>query len=99
MHGTANLEAVSLANVDTGDTEKLPGAALFIFIGADAATEWLPAEIARTVAAEGRVDVAAASRTLSDGSLAICVDIGPTSDARTAPNKPRPMPHDRARGS
>ena len=33
------------------------------------------------------------------GSLAICADIGPTSEASTAPKRPSPMPHASARGS
>jgi thioredoxin reductase (NADPH) len=39
--GTANLEALTLTGVDTGATETVPAAALFIFIGAAPRTEWL----------------------------------------------------------
>jgi thioredoxin reductase (NADPH) len=45
-HGDASLEAIEVRNVDTAETTRLESGGLFIFIGADAETEWLPAEIA-----------------------------------------------------
>jgi thioredoxin reductase (NADPH) len=45
-HGEASLEALDVTNADTGETTRLESGGLFIFIGADAETDWLPAEIA-----------------------------------------------------
>jgi len=45
-HGDRSLEAIEIRNVDTGETTRLQSGGLFIFIGADAETAWLPAEIA-----------------------------------------------------
>jgi thioredoxin reductase (NADPH) len=45
-HGDALLEALDVLNTATGDTTRLASAGLFIFIGADAETAWLPPEIA-----------------------------------------------------
>jgi thioredoxin reductase (NADPH) len=45
VHGGEVLEAIEVGNGD-GGTERLPSGGLFIFIGADAQTEWLPPEIA-----------------------------------------------------
>jgi len=45
-HGDASLEAIDVRNTATGDTTRLASGALFIFIGADAETAWLPPEIA-----------------------------------------------------
>jgi thioredoxin reductase (NADPH) len=45
-HGDASLEAIDVRDCDSGDTERLESGGLFIFIGADAQTEWLPPEIA-----------------------------------------------------
>lgn len=44
--GDASLEAIDVANADTGETTRLESGGLFIFIGADAETDWLPPEIA-----------------------------------------------------
>ncbi len=44
-HGDASLEAIDIRNADTGETTRLDSGGLFIFIGADAETEWLPPEI------------------------------------------------------
>ncbi len=41
VHGASNLEAVTVADVDSGMTETQPAAGLFIFIGAAPRTEWL----------------------------------------------------------
>src|SRR4029077_3669662 len=46
-HGDASLEAIDLRNAATGETTRRESGGLFIFIGADAATAWLPPEIAR----------------------------------------------------
>ena len=45
-YGDAVLEAIDVRNVDTGETTRLESGGLFIFIGADAETDWLPPEIA-----------------------------------------------------
>jgi thioredoxin reductase (NADPH) len=47
LYGERWLEAVRLRNTVTGATTPLPCAAVFVFIGAEPAAEWLPAEIAR----------------------------------------------------
>jgi thioredoxin reductase (NADPH) len=45
-HGEDWLEEIEVRANDTGDTGRLPSGGLYIFIGADAETEWLPPEIA-----------------------------------------------------
>jgi thioredoxin reductase (NADPH) len=45
-HGEAALEAIDLTNADTEATTRVDCGGLFIFIGADAETGWLPSEIA-----------------------------------------------------
>ena len=45
-HGDVSLEAIDVRFADTGETTLLPSAGLYIFIGADAETAWLPPEIA-----------------------------------------------------
>jgi len=45
-HGDSSLEAIDVRDTTTGDTSRLESGALFIFIGADAETAWLPPEIA-----------------------------------------------------
>ena len=45
-HGDASLEAIDVSDSATGETTRLASAGLFIFIGADAETAWLPPEIA-----------------------------------------------------
>ena len=46
VHGDASLEAVDVRESATGETRRLASGGLFIFIGADAETDWLPAEMA-----------------------------------------------------
>jgi thioredoxin reductase (NADPH) len=46
VHGELSLEAIDLRESATGETTRLDSGGLFIFIGADAETEWLPPEIA-----------------------------------------------------
>jgi thioredoxin reductase (NADPH) len=46
-HGDTSLEAIDVRDATTGETTRLESGGLFIFIGADAETEWLPPEIAR----------------------------------------------------
>ena len=46
-HGETSLEAIDVRDRETGATERLDSGGLFIFIGADAQTGWLPPEIAR----------------------------------------------------
>jgi thioredoxin reductase (NADPH) len=45
-HGDVSLEAIDVSNSKTGETTRLRSGGLFIFIGADAETAWLPPEIA-----------------------------------------------------
>ena len=45
-HGEDSLEAIDVRNSETGETTRLESGGLFIFIGADAETGWLPPEIA-----------------------------------------------------
>jgi thioredoxin reductase (NADPH) len=45
-HGDASLEAIDVRNAETGETTRRESGSLFIFIGADAETSWLPSEIA-----------------------------------------------------
>ena len=45
-HGDASLEAVEVRNGATADTARMDSGGLFLFIGADAETGWLPPEIA-----------------------------------------------------
>jgi thioredoxin reductase (NADPH) len=44
--GDASLEAIDVRDAATGETTRLESGGLFIFIGADAETGWLPPEIA-----------------------------------------------------
>jgi thioredoxin reductase (NADPH) len=45
-HGGASLEAIDVRSSETGETTRLESGGLFILIGADAETGWLPPEIA-----------------------------------------------------
>jgi thioredoxin reductase (NADPH) len=45
-HGENSLEAIDVQDSATGETTRLESGGLFIFIGADAETGWLPPEIA-----------------------------------------------------
>ena len=45
-HGESSLEELEVTNGETGGTSRLASGGLFIFIGADAETSWLPQEIA-----------------------------------------------------
>jgi thioredoxin reductase (NADPH) len=45
-HGTESLEAIDVRNSETGEVTRLESGGLFLFIGADADTAWLPQEIA-----------------------------------------------------
>jgi thioredoxin reductase (NADPH) len=47
VHGEVSLEAIDVRDVATGETSRLDSGGLYIFIGADAQTAWLPPEIAR----------------------------------------------------
>jgi thioredoxin reductase (NADPH) len=46
VHGEVSLEAIDVRDVTTGETSRLESGGLYIFIGADAQTDWLPPEIA-----------------------------------------------------
>jgi len=45
-HGDASLEGIDVRDAATGETTRLASGGLFIFIGADAETAWLPPEVA-----------------------------------------------------
>lgn len=45
-HGDTSLEAIDVRDAATGETTRLESGGLFVFIGADAETAWLPPEIA-----------------------------------------------------
>ncbi len=45
-YGETSLEAIDVHDAATGETSRLDSGGLFIFIGADAETSWLPAEVA-----------------------------------------------------
>jgi len=45
-YGEASLEAINVRNSATGETTRIESGGLFLFIGADAETAWLPPEIA-----------------------------------------------------
>ena len=45
-HGDVSLEAIDVTDSATGETTRLESGGLFIFIGADAETGWLPPEVA-----------------------------------------------------
>ena len=45
-HGEVSLEVIDVRNSATGEMSRLTSGGLFIFIGADAETGWLPPEIA-----------------------------------------------------
>jgi thioredoxin reductase (NADPH) len=45
-HGETSLEAIDVRNADSGEITRLDSGGLYIFIGADAETGWLPPEIA-----------------------------------------------------
>jgi len=47
MHGDQHLEAVTLINTQTRETEKHEAAALFVFIGAQPRTDWLAGVVER----------------------------------------------------
>jgi thioredoxin reductase (NADPH) len=46
VHGDAALEAIDVRDRATGEVTRIPSGGLFIFIGADAETGWLPPDIA-----------------------------------------------------
>jgi thioredoxin reductase (NADPH) len=46
VHGESSLEAIDLRDSATSETTRVESGAMFIFIGADAQTGWLPDEIA-----------------------------------------------------
>ena len=47
MHGDKNLTAIDVRDLPSNEVQRHDCGGLFIFIGADAETEWLPANIAR----------------------------------------------------
>jgi thioredoxin reductase (NADPH) len=47
VHGSTHLEAITVQNAVAGTEERLVTDSLFVFIGADAETDWLPPQIAR----------------------------------------------------
>jgi thioredoxin reductase (NADPH) len=47
VRGDGHLEALTLADRDSGATEEVPGSWLFVFIGATPRTEWLGPDVVR----------------------------------------------------
>jgi thioredoxin reductase (NADPH) len=47
VHGGEELEEIEIVDRETGAVRRAAAGGLFVFIGADASTEWLPPEIAR----------------------------------------------------
>jgi thioredoxin reductase (NADPH) len=47
VHGSGHLAEVDIADAAGKETKREASGALFVFIGADAETEWLPEEVAR----------------------------------------------------
>jgi thioredoxin reductase (NADPH) len=47
VHGDAHLAAIEVLDRSSGEVRREDSGGLFVFIGADAQTGWLPAEIAR----------------------------------------------------
>jgi thioredoxin reductase (NADPH) len=47
VHGEEHLEAISIACTTSGETQKTPATALFIFIGAEPRTAWLDGLVER----------------------------------------------------
>jgi thioredoxin reductase (NADPH) len=47
VQGEVSLEAIDVRDLTTGETSRLESGGLYIFIGADAETAWLPPEVAR----------------------------------------------------
>jgi thioredoxin reductase (NADPH) len=47
IHGGDHLTAIDLADRQNNTVRREPSGGIFVFIGADAETEWLPPEIAR----------------------------------------------------
>jgi thioredoxin reductase (NADPH) len=45
-HGATSIEAVDVTNGETGEVMREPSGGVYIFIGADAETGWLPPEVA-----------------------------------------------------
>jgi thioredoxin reductase (NADPH) len=45
-HGNTSLEAIDVRDDRSGETRRIESGGLFLFIGADAETAWLPAEVA-----------------------------------------------------
>jgi len=66
-HGATSLEAIDVRDNTTGETERLECGGLFVFIGADAETDWLPDEIARD--ARGYVLTGADARACGSWTL------------------------------
>ena len=48
LHGEAKLDAISIANAATGELNKVPAAAVFIFIGAQPRTDWVDGALEAT---------------------------------------------------
>ena len=47
VHGDGHLAAIDVVDLGSGKVQRRECGGLFVFIGADAQTEWLPAEVAR----------------------------------------------------
>ena len=47
VHGEGRLEAISIHCAESGQTDKVPAASLFVFIGAEPLTDWLRGVVER----------------------------------------------------
>jgi thioredoxin reductase (NADPH) len=47
IHGDRHMEAITLRNSATQAQRRVPCAAVFVFIGAEPSSQWLPPDIAR----------------------------------------------------
>ena len=88
-HGGESLEAIDVRDSATGETKRLETGGLFLFIGADAETGWLPPEIA--LDPKGYVltgsDVRAAGRWELDRDPFLLETSEPTVRPSTSPSR------------
>lgn len=67
VHGESSLEALDIHDLISDETTRVESGGLFLFIGAQPETEWLPPEIARDE--RGFVLTGAEMRAVSDWTL------------------------------
>lgn len=72
LHGAQRVEAIDLVDRATGMAERVASGGVFVFIGADAETDWLPGEIARD--ARGYVHTGEAAARAGAGTWPLARD-------------------------